>query len=112
MFARATIAAGAKLESVVVPRDAIVERDGQTYVGVVMPGRQGMSGVLMPVTLGLDVDDRVTITSRNLHPGMQVVTRGTEWIAPFPMPVIVVDEHGTPVDSPAPDEQAEPNEGH
>ena len=112
MFARATVAAGAKGESVVVPRDAVVERDGQPYVGVVMPGRQGMSGVLMPVTLGLDVDDRVTITSRNVHPGMQVIVRGTEWIAPFPMPVVIVDENGTPVDTPAADGQAESHGGH
>ncbi len=101
MFARATIASGPSQQAVCVPIDAIVQHDGISYVGMVMPGHKGgMNGMRMPVTLGLEVDDWITITSGNVRPGAGVVVRGTEYIMPFPAPVEIVDESGTPVGNP------------
>ena len=103
MFARVTLSAGATVEAVAVPKDAIVERDGTAYVALVIPGRGGgMAGILQPVTVGIAIDDWITITSANLRPGSQVITRGTERIPPFPTPIEIVDEHGTPVAMPGP----------
>ncbi|NOS99401.1 MAG: efflux RND transporter periplasmic adaptor subunit, partial [Phycisphaerales bacterium] len=98
MFARATVRSGANTELPAVPKDAIVERDGVRYVGMVIAGQEGGSAaVLSPVTTGADVGDWVAITSDNLRPGMDVVIRGNEGLLPFPMPIRIVDEHGTPV---------------
>lgn len=98
MFARASVAAGEAKDVVSVPKDALVERDGTTYVGTVMPGREGgMVGVLMAVTTGGDIGDWIAITSGNIEPGLTIITRGTENMMPFPKPVIVVDERGVPV---------------
>ncbi len=102
MFARATVPAGPTAELLAVPSDAVVEREGIAYIGVVMPGHQGgHAGVLWPVTLGMNVGDWVTITSDNLSPGTRVIIRGTERILPFPTPVEIVDDRGTPVAMPA-----------
>ncbi len=101
MFARATVPAGPTADVLAVPSDAVVEREGIAYVGVVMPGHQGgHAGVLLPVTLGMNVGDWVTITSDNLSPGTRVIIRGTERILPFPTPVEIVDDRGTPVAMP------------
>ncbi len=101
MFARATIVSGPSAEVVAVPKDAIVERDGIRYVGLVMPGREGTMGLLAPVTTGADVGEWIAVTSGNVQPGMQVVIRGNErGLFPFPSPVRIVDEHGTPVAAP------------
>lgn len=97
MFARATVQAGPNVELPVVPKDAIVEREGVRFVGIVMPGAQGSSAVLTPVTTGADVGDLAAITSDNIRSGMQVVIRGNEGLFPFPTAVRIVDEHGTPV---------------
>ncbi len=105
MFARVTLPGGPKEEVVAVPKDAVVERHGVTYVGTVMPGRdgKGMMGMLMPVTLGIEVDNEwIAVTGGGLRAGMPVVVRGTERILPFPTPVEIVDERGTPVAMPLP----------
>jgi hypothetical protein len=61
-------------------------------------GREGGTvGVLSPVTVGADVGDWIAITSNNVDPGAGVITRGTEWILPFPTPVEVVDELGVKI---------------
>lgn len=101
MFARATLPAGPTLQIVAVPRDGIVERDGTTYIGMVLPGHEGGSnGILVAVTVGMEVDDMLTITSGNVRPGTPVIIRGTERILPFPAPIEIVDEMGTPVAMP------------
>lgn len=97
-FARVTVPAGRSAPAVTVPKDAIVERDGTTYVGVMMPGSDGgEAAMLQPVTVGADVGDWVAINSDNVRSGTRVVTRGTERILPFPTTVVVVDSAGTPV---------------
>ena len=101
MFARAMVPAGPKEDVVAVPKDAIVEREGITYVGVVMPGRGGgLSGMLRPVTLGADLDEWIGIRSGNVGPGEKVIVRGNELMHPFPMGIEIVDEKGTPVAMP------------
>ena len=105
MFARVTLPAGPEHELVATPKDSIVERDGVPYVAVVIPGRDGQdNGVLMPVTLGAEAGPKgewVTITSDNLSAGQRVIVRGNERVLPFPMPVEIVDDYGTPVAMPS-----------
>jgi multidrug efflux pump subunit AcrA (membrane-fusion protein) len=101
MFGRATLTAGETDVVVAVPKDAISEKNGVAHVAVVLPGeRGGTVGILMGVTVGADVGDWAAITSDNVHPGMRVITRGNENIEPFPTPVIIVDEKGTPIEMP------------
>ncbi len=112
MFARATVASGPAERAVAVPKDAIVEKQGVIYVALVMPGNNGgMAGVLSPVTVGADVGDWIAITSANIRPGMQVITRGTERFLPFPTPIQIVDEKGTPVAMPAGGKSTQRKEG-
>lgn len=102
-FARVTVPSGAAEKVVAVPKDSIVERDNISSIALLIPGRDGKwNGILAPVTLGIDTDDWITVTSGNVRPGATVVVRGTERIMPFPTPVIVVDEDGTPVKMPPP----------
>lgn len=96
MFAKATVRSGAASQAVTVPKDAVVERSGSAYVTVITPGPQGNMGVPTQVSLGADVGKRVAVTSGNIMPGSEVVVRGNEGIM-IPTPVLVVDEHGTPV---------------
>lgn len=97
MFARATVPSGAAAETVAVPKDAIVERNGVAYVAPIMPGSQGEpTAMLMPVTVGAEIGEWVAITSGNVQAGTQVITRGTERIMPFPMAVELVNPDGTP----------------
>ncbi len=98
MFARATVPAGPGSRVPAVPKDAIVERDGISSVAMVMPAEHGgMVGMLISVSVGADVGDWIAVTSGNVSPGTKVITRGNENILPFPTPVIIVDEKGTPV---------------
>lgn len=99
MFARAVVPAGAQEETVAVPKDAVIEKNGIAYAGVITPGRNGPAGMLMPVTVGAEVGDWIAITSGNIQPGMEVIVRGNEWMLPFPMDVIIVDEKGTPIET-------------
>ncbi|MHC4698219.1 MAG: efflux RND transporter periplasmic adaptor subunit [Planctomycetota bacterium] len=108
MFARATVPAGPKGRVTAVPKDAIVERDGIPSVATVMPGEHGgIVGMLLSVSVGADVGDWIAITSGNVPAGTKVITRGNENILPFPTPVVVVDEQGTPVATGGPKPAAE-----
>ncbi len=101
MFARVVIRSGPARSVVAVPKDAIVERDGRFYVATVQPGRRGgLTGMLRPVTVGVGTADWIAITSGTVAPGTTVIVRGTERMAPFPMPVEVVDELGRTVERP------------
>ncbi len=91
MFAKATLQTGPASESVAVPKDAIVSRNGVEYVSMVVPGKEEGSLMAIPtsVTTGIDMDDWIAITSGNLAPDTKVVTTGNESIM-FPSPVVVV----------------------
>lgn len=104
MFVRVSLPAGENREYVAVPKDAVVVRDGVAYVGLVTPNpRAGQPGeaawmaMLLPVTVGMDVEDWITITSDNVRAGMRVAVRGNELLMPFPSPVVLVDRQGTPI---------------
>lgn len=101
MFARATVPSGPKQRIVAVPKDAIVERDGIASIAMVVPGHGGMTAILVAVTTGGDIGDWIAITSDNVREGTTVISRGNEHIRPFPTPVEIVDEKGTPVATPA-----------
>ena len=88
MFTRVTLVSGPKAPAVVVPRDAVVQRDGTDYVTLVVRGAQGPTGVPTPVTLGAEDEDYVAITSGNVPLDADVVVRGNEGII-FPMPIII-----------------------
>ena len=103
MFARVTLTGGPSEPIVAVPKDAIVERAGIVYVATVTPGPSGGSvGMLWSVTVGADVGDWIAVTSGNVAVGTPVITRGNEGIMPFPTPVQIVDDIGSPVAMPAP----------
>ncbi len=105
MFARATVISGPAAEAVAVPKDAIVEKEGIRYVGIVMPGEQGTMGMLIPVTTGADIGEWIAVTSGNIRAGQEVIIRGNErGVYPgFPTKVRVVDSSGTPVNPPPAD---------
>ena len=101
MFARVTLTGGPSEPIVAVPKDAIVERAGIVYVATVTPGPSGGSvGMLLSVTVGVDVGDWIAVTSGNVAVGTPVITRGNEGIMPFPTPVQIVDDIGSPVAMP------------
>jgi membrane fusion protein (multidrug efflux system) len=89
MFGRATIPLGQSEPQVCVPKDAVVDRQGQAYVVAVMETPQGVMGMPMPVTLGGSLDRWVAITSGNIGPGMDIAVRGNEIIV-VPMSVMVM----------------------
>jgi len=112
MFVRATVPTGAIHRVVAVPKDAIVEREGVDYVAVVLPHQQDSTmAALTAVTVGAEIEDWIAIRSGNVPEGATVITRGNEDIMPFPTPVLIVDDKGTPVSSvpeaPAPAGQGE-----
>jgi multidrug efflux pump subunit AcrA (membrane-fusion protein) len=101
MFARATIPSGPRRKAVAVPKDSVVQKDGVNYVAQVVSGQDGSpNGLLVPVTLGAEVEEWVAITSGNIQPDSPVITLGSERILPFPTPIEVVDELGRPVAMP------------
>lgn len=102
MFARAIVRAGPSRSVVAVPKDAVVERGATFYIATIQRGQQGeLTGMLRPVTVGIGTDKWIEITSANVEPGTPVAVRGTERLAPFPMPVQIVDELGRPAELPA-----------
>jgi len=112
MFARVTLPSGPREPVIAVPKDAIVEKNGISHVGIVMPGQGGgMAAMLTPVTVGADVANWIAITSGNIQPGTPVVTHGNEGILPFPMPVLIVDDKGTPIPTPQGDLQPQDSGG-
>lgn len=89
MFGRATIPLGQSEPQVVVPKDAIMDRQGTGYVVAVMETAEGVMGIPTAVTRGASVDQWVAITSGNVAPGTEIVVRGNESIM-VPTPVQVV----------------------
>jgi multidrug efflux pump subunit AcrA (membrane-fusion protein) len=89
MFARATVPAGSSLETVAVPKDAVIDSHGSMQVALVVPGEKGPMAVPTSVTLGGDDGAWVAVTSGNIPADAEVVTHGNERIF-FPQPVVVV----------------------
>jgi RND family efflux transporter MFP subunit len=102
MFARATVPAGPSKAALAVPKDTVVTSDGTDHVGLVTQGPQGPTAMLVPVSVGASVGDWIAVLSGQISDGDLVVVRGNENLLPFPMPVVIVDEQGTPVAANAP----------
>ncbi len=102
MFARATVPAGPGKAALAVPKDSVVTSDGTDHIGLMVPGPQGPTAMLVPVSVGASVGDWIAITSGGISEGDSVVVRGNENLMPFPKPVVIVDEQGTPVASAPP----------
>lgn len=82
MFARARVPAGPSTEAVVVPLDAVLQRQGTDLVVVVEPAPHGEGQMAspVPVQLGARVDDLVAIESPRVKAGMRVAVRGHDRI--------------------------------
>jgi multidrug efflux pump subunit AcrA (membrane-fusion protein) len=99
MFARARLPAGPEVESIIVPRDAIIQRGDSHYVVMVgpppMPGAEGDYGVPVPVKLGTDVGDWVAVQSPMLQAGAPVAVKGQDRIyGPMPVMAMPADSSG------------------
>ena len=89
MFARARMPSGPTLESLVVPRDAVIQRQGSHLVVTVVPSPDGKGHMAMPtpVHLGADIGDRVAVVAANLAPGTMVAVKGHDRVY-GPTPVL------------------------
>lgn len=103
MFVRARMPSGQAGESVVVPRDAVLHRQGTDLVVIVGPAPQGGQGEFatpIPVQLGAYLDGWVAVTSPALQAGMPVAVKGHDRIF-GPQPVMSVPAAGIPTSAPA-----------
>ncbi|NOX59704.1 MAG: efflux RND transporter periplasmic adaptor subunit [Planctomycetes bacterium] len=89
MFARATIPAGGDRLVTVVPKDALIESGGSIFVALIVDGEKGSMAIPVPVTLGSDKDDLISITSDNIPPDAIIAIYGNERLT-YPQPVIPV----------------------
>jgi len=83
MFTRARVPAGPMAESVIVPRDAILQRGATHYVvtvGPAPPPATGTQAMPVPVQLGTDVGAWVAISSPVVQPGVPVAVKGHDRI--------------------------------
>lgn len=74
MFARASIVTGKVPNAMLVPKVAVVNKDGKTTVVRVKKGEADV----VPVTTGLTSGNDIVVTSQSLHDGDVVVTSGAE----------------------------------
>lgn len=76
-FARATLLSSSDAPQLTVPKDAIVNRGGMSYV---VAARNGVAAIV-PVQVLRFAGERVAVVGE-LQPGEMVVTRGNELLAP------------------------------
>lgn len=92
MFVRARVTNKEVLEdTLIVPRDAILQRQGTHYVVVVSPSPMNaneMQAAPFPVELGADVGAWIAIRSPMVQPGTQVAIKGHDRVY-GPEPVMV-----------------------
>jgi len=93
MFVRVRAPSGPRVESIIVPRDAVLQRRGAYYVVSIVPSPQGEGKMAMPVPVepGSNVGDWIAVNSPMLQPGALVAVKGHDRVyAPQPaMPVNV-----------------------
>jgi HlyD family secretion protein len=97
MFARATLPAGRTTKSIVVPKDALVNRAGNFMVVAAMPSPQGQGYMAMPVPveLGAEIGERVAVFAPQLRPGVPIAVRGQERVyGPSPAEIVPADQVG------------------
>lgn len=97
MFVRARVAAGPVVDSIIVPRDAILQRAGTYVVVVVTPGPEdeGWMAAPTPVGLGLDLGDWVVVRSPDIEAGTRVAVKGHDRVY-GPMPVLSIEDQRRP----------------
>jgi len=102
MFVRARVPAGPTEESLVVPRDAVLQRQKVSVVVAVVPSPtgEGQMGMPIPVQLGAEAEDWVAVRAPNLAPGMPVAVKGHDRIY-GPQPVQSMPTESTPSTAPA-----------
>ncbi|MFV0313806.1 MAG: efflux RND transporter periplasmic adaptor subunit [Anaerotignum sp.] len=76
MLAEVTFVKEKADDALILPRSAVLTKDGETYVFVI----QNDTAVKTPVTVGIDTGETIQITSE-LPEGTQVVTRGQTYIS-------------------------------
>lgn len=85
MFTRVNLPAGPTIESVIVPRDAILQRGPMHFVVIVGPPPppaepKGEFAMPVPVQLGADVGVWVAVQSPMVQPGVRVAVKGHDRI--------------------------------
>jgi RND family efflux transporter MFP subunit len=94
MFVRARVPAGPTEESLVVPRDAVLLRQGSDLVVAVVPSPagEGMMAMPVPVKLGAEVDDWVAVSGAMLQAGAPVAIKGHDRVyGPQPVQPVPAD---------------------
>jgi len=85
MFARVELMAGASLDVLTVPKDALVEgRAGTMIFTMKPPAGEGElpTAKAIPVKKGMSIEGRVVVTGEGLAEGLPVVTKGNEKLFP------------------------------
>ena len=102
LFVRARVPAGPTAESLVVPRDAVLRRQGTDLVVMVVPSPtgEGMLAMPVPVQVGVEVDDWVAVSATMLQAGVPVAVTGHDRIY-GPQPVVPMPSGGPSAAAPA-----------
>lgn len=93
MLARVSLPTGAQMDSLLVPKDALVLGGQSPMVYVIVPGKKkgSLTAQPVPVTTGVADGELIQVTG-NLKPGQQVVVRGNERLRPGQEIVILPGE--------------------
>lgn len=95
MFVRARLSVGSPAPSIIVPRDAVIQRAGIHYVVTVAPApppAKGMLAAPVPVMLGAEIGRWVAIESTTVQADISVAVKGHDRIfGPTPVAAITAD---------------------
>jgi RND family efflux transporter MFP subunit len=86
--AKVSLSKNGKTQSLIVPRDAIIQKFGQNVVFTISPKNLA---VMIPVQIIGYVSNKVAIAGQGLVPGMEIVSKGNERIFPN-SPVKVINK--------------------
>ncbi len=92
MFVRARLSVGSPAPSIIVPRDAVIQRAGIHYVVTVTPPpppAEGMLAAPVPVMLGAELGHWVAIEGTNVQADVLVAVKGHDRIF-GPTPVVSI----------------------
>ncbi len=93
MDARVRIPSGEKIEAILIPRDAVLQAQGQTSVWVALEGKAVNIPIRVAAYPGLDAAVQSLSPELQLVSGMDVVIKGNERLRPG-QPVLLVNEPG------------------
>ncbi len=95
MFVRADVPAGADVDRMLVPKDAVMTRGPLKQVYVVRDSEKGKMAEVANVQIEAEVYDRYAVSSPGLKQGDLVVVRGNEYMQ-GPGPVVIMPSSGPP----------------